>query len=71
MGEGTVNVKSYSSSEVLKILKKDGWITKEQRGSHIQLEHPIKSGKVTVPHPRKDLKAKTVQSIFKQAGLEI
>ncbi|HDN2383734.1 TPA: type II toxin-antitoxin system HicA family toxin, partial [Clostridioides difficile] len=28
-------------------------------------------GKVTVPHPKKDLPLRTVKSIFKQAGINI
>jgi predicted RNA binding protein YcfA (HicA-like mRNA interferase family) len=36
---------------------------------HYQFKHPIKKGKVTVPHPKKDLPIKTVTSIFKQADL--
>jgi len=59
----------YNSHEVLKIVKKDGWIIKHQVGSHIQLVHPVKKGKVTIPHPKKDLAPGTVKSIFKQAGL--
>ncbi|BAF59117.1 predicted periplasmic or secreted lipoprotein [Pelotomaculum thermopropionicum SI] len=62
-------VKTYSSTEILRILKKNGWTIKNQEGSHAQLTHPVKSGKVTVPHPRKDLDPKTVRSIFKQAGI--
>ena len=63
-------VTSYSSKEILQILSKDGWRLKRQRGSHIQFEHPIKKGKVMVPHPEKDLKPKTVSTILKQAGLK-
>lgn len=55
--------------ELLKILKKEGWEVKEQRGSHIQLVHKNKSGKVTVPNHNKDLKTGTLKSILKQAGL--
>lgn len=55
--------------ELLKILKKDGWEVKNQRGSHIQLEHGTKIGKVTVPNHNKDLKQGTLKSILKQAGL--
>jgi hypothetical protein len=32
-------------------------------------KHPLKPGKVTVPHPKKDLPLPTVRSILKQAGL--
>lgn len=62
-------MKSYSSREILKLLRDDGWVIKGQEGSHMQLTHPSKPGKVTVPHPKKGLPARTVQSIFKQAGL--
>jgi predicted RNA binding protein YcfA (HicA-like mRNA interferase family) len=44
---------------------------KRQVGSHVQLIHPVKPGKVTVPHPRKDLAAGTVKSIARQAGLRL
>jgi Predicted periplasmic or secreted lipoprotein len=63
-------LKSYSSREILKILNDDGWEIKSQEGSHIQLVHPTKPGKVTVPHPKKDLTERTAQSILKQAGLK-
>ena len=63
-------MKSYSSHEILKILREDGWVIREQTGSHVQLKHSTKKGKVTVPHPKKDLTARTIQSIFKQAELK-
>ncbi len=59
----------YTSHDVLRILKKDGWLIKHQVGSHIQLVHPVKKGKVTVPHPKKDLAPGTVKSIFTQTGI--
>lgn len=55
--------------ELLKILEKEGWEIKNQRGSHIQLVNKNKSGKVTVPNHNKDLKTGTLKSILKQAGL--
>ncbi len=58
-----------NSREIIKILERDGWIRHTQKGSHCQYKHPIKKGKVTVPHPKKDLPKKTVTSIFKQAGI--
>ena len=36
--------------EVLKLLRDDGWFFFEQNGSHIQLKHPTKKGRVTVPN---------------------
>ncbi|NRT32458.1 putative RNA binding protein YcfA (HicA-like mRNA interferase family) [Clostridium beijerinckii] len=55
--------------ELLKILEKEGWEIKNQRGSHIQLINKNKNGKVTVPNHNKDLKTGTLKSILKQAGL--
>jgi predicted RNase H-like HicB family nuclease len=37
-------------------------------GSHHHFKHPTKSGLVTIPHPKKDLQIKTVNSIFKQCS---
>ncbi|MDF1760486.1 MAG: type II toxin-antitoxin system HicA family toxin [Coxiellaceae bacterium] len=50
-------------------MKKDGWVKYHQKGSHCHYKHPTKPGRVTVPHPKKDLAIKTVQSIYKQAGI--
>ncbi|NCN05690.1 MAG: type II toxin-antitoxin system HicA family toxin [Spirochaetales bacterium] len=64
-------MKNWSSREILKALAADGWIVKHQIGSHMQLVHPTKPGKVTVPHPRKDLAPGTIKSIVRQAGLKL
>lgn len=60
---------TYSSKELLKLLFDDGWYEKAQKGSHVQLAHHSKKGKVTVPHPKKDVPQKTVRNILRQAGL--
>lgn len=60
---------TYASKELLKLLREDGWYVKSQRGSHVQLCHPTKNGKVTVPHPRRDIPQGTVKNILRQAGL--
>lgn len=60
---------TYASKELLKLLYADGWYEKAQKGSHVQLSHPIKCGKVTVPHPRKDVPEGTAKNILRQAGL--
>ena len=38
------------------------------KGSHYQFKHPKKKGKITVRHPKFDLPAGTLRSIFRQAG---
>ena len=55
------------SSEIIKRLENEGWILHNIRGSHRQYKHPEKKGRVTVPHPKKDLPIGTLRSIFKQA----
>ena len=56
--------------ELLKILRKDGWVEKEQKGSHMQLIHPVKKGKVTLPIHGGDIPKGTLNAIMKQAGLK-
>lgn len=62
-------MKSYSSREVLEILKKDGWYEVEYDGDPHQLKHPVKKGKVTITHPRKDIPEGTLKNISKQSGI--
>ena len=56
---------------VLNALYDDGWIEVARRGSHRQLKHPLKKGRVTVPGKLSDdLAPGTLNSILKQAGLK-
>jgi predicted RNA binding protein YcfA (HicA-like mRNA interferase family) len=56
--------------EVLELLADDGWEVVTTRGSHRQLKHRTKSGRVTVAgKPSDDLHPKTTASILRQAGL--
>lgn len=65
-------MKSYSSREIIKILMQDGWYEYgTATGSHHAFKHLVKKGKVIVPHPKKNLPVGTVNSIFKQAQIEI
>ncbi len=56
------------SRTVLKLLLADGWYRVNQVGSHIQLKHPEKPGRVTLVHPKRDIPLGTLRSIEKQAG---
>lgn len=62
-------MKSYSSREVIKMLKADGWYQVSVTGSHYQFKHPTKKGRTTVKHPDKDIPRKTLDSIENQSGL--
>ncbi|MCU6709336.1 type II toxin-antitoxin system HicA family toxin [Paenibacillus sp. J5C_2022] len=63
-------MRGKSSRYIIKLLEEHGWYLVHTKGSHKQFKHRTKKGRVTVPHPNKDLPAKTVESILKQAGLK-
>ncbi|MBL8274418.1 MAG: type II toxin-antitoxin system HicA family toxin [Burkholderiaceae bacterium] len=58
-------------ADVLRLLHEDGWLLVATRGSHRQLKHPTKPGRVTIPgKPSDDLAPGTLSSILKQAGVK-
>ncbi|EAQ34449.1 hypothetical protein NB311A_11927 [Nitrobacter sp. Nb-311A] len=59
------------STEIIAALKKDGWEQVARKGSHVQFKHPTKPGRVTVPHPKKDIPLGTLKSIEKQARIKL
>lgn len=61
---------AVNSRELISRIEADGWYLVRVNGSHHHFKHPTKAGQVTVPHPKKDLLAKTAASILKQAGLK-
>jgi len=59
------------SSELLRMMKKNGWYEVRQRGSHVIMQHPTKPGMIPVLfHASKEMKKGTLQSILKAAGIE-
>lgn len=60
-----------SSREVIRLLRDDGWFEVGQTGSHLHFKHPTKTGKVTVPHPKRDLPTSTLKSIEKQSRVKL
>ncbi|WP_128292453.1 type II toxin-antitoxin system HicA family toxin [Afifella aestuarii] len=59
------------SGTVLKLLKLDGWYEVTRRGSHLQMKHSEKAGRVTLPHPKRDIPLGTLKSIEKQSWLKL
>ena len=59
------------SADVIRLLKRDGWAEVAQKGSHVQFKHPTKLGRVTVPHPKRDIAIGTLRNIEKQSGLKL
>jgi predicted RNA binding protein YcfA (HicA-like mRNA interferase family) len=60
-----------NSKDIISALRADGWIQVAQKGSHVQFKHPVKTGRVTVPHPKRDIPMGTFRSIEKQANLKL
>ena len=60
-----------NSRDVIRALEADGWVQVAQKGSHVQFKHLSKPGRVTVPHPKRDLPAGTLRSIERQSGLRL
>lgn len=58
------------SGDLIKQLEGAGWKRVAVRGSHHQFKHPDQPGRLTVPHPKKDLPIGTLNAILKQAGLK-
>lgn len=61
-------MKSYSSRDVIKILKQHGWYLKRVVGDHYQYTDGHKLA--TIRHPVKDLGIKNIKSIENQTGIK-
>ncbi|MBQ6124727.1 MAG: type II toxin-antitoxin system HicA family toxin [Spirochaetales bacterium] len=62
-------MKSFSSSMVIRLLRKRGWYEVACVGDHHLFKHLSIPGRITIPHPKKNLPIGTVRAIFKQAGI--
>jgi predicted RNA binding protein YcfA (HicA-like mRNA interferase family) len=60
-----------NSREIIAALEKAGWVKIAQKGSHVQFKHPERLGRVTVPHPSRDIPIGTLRSIERQSGLKL
>ncbi|MDE5726957.1 MAG: type II toxin-antitoxin system HicA family toxin [Duncaniella sp.] len=64
-------MKVLKTSAVLKALLADGWRIVATQGSHRQLKHPNKPGKVTLNgKPSSDIYGSELASVEKQSGLK-
>jgi len=59
------------SRRIIRALERDGWLEVNQVGSHKQFKHPTKKGRVTIPHPKRDMPIGTLKSIEKQAQIKL
>ena len=61
-----------TASETFRTIQLDGWTVARQTGSHMQLRHPTKAGRATIPlHSRRTLAPRVLTSILAQAGLSV
>lgn len=65
-----MNKKSYSSTDIIKLLENAGFILDRVKGSHHIYFNPLNKKRAVVLHPKKDLPIGTARSILKQAGIE-
>ena len=63
--------RSFSSRRVIQALTAAGWVFVRAVGDHHQFKHPDRPGKVTVPHPVKDLPIGTLKSSERQSGVPL
>ena len=59
-----------NSREIIRRLEQDGWARVATKGDH-WFKHPTRPGRVTVPHPKRDLPTGTLRSIEKQSGVKL
>jgi predicted RNA binding protein YcfA (HicA-like mRNA interferase family) len=62
--------RTFSGKEVVKALRRTGYVVDHQRGSHIFLYNLEKSISLVVPL-HKELKKGTLHAILKRAGLSL
>ena len=61
---------TIKANDLIRILKKDGFIMVHQKGSHATFKHPSAQKRVTIPiHPGKDLKRGLLKGILNDLNL--
>lgn len=58
------------SSELVRLLLKDGWLIVRQKGSHLIMEHPVKKGQIVCPfHGSQEVGKGLEKKIKRDAGI--
>lgn len=58
-----------SGAQLINALRKSGWVSVRQRGSHVRLKHPNRAVSLVVPLHRA-LKRGTLAGILRDAGVD-
>ena len=61
--------KIATPQQIIRILKRRGFVHKRTRGSHYIFQHPTTKRRIIVPLHNKDLPKGTLNSIIKSTGL--
>ena len=70
-GESVYIYTPCEAREVIAALEAAGWREVARKGSYVQFKHPVLPGRVTVPHPQRDIPIGTLRSIERQSGLQL
>lgn len=58
-------------SELMRLLKSDGWFVVRQEGSHVMMRHSIKDGQLVVPnYDSKEVKKGLLAALLKMAEIK-
>jgi predicted RNA binding protein YcfA (HicA-like mRNA interferase family) len=60
-----------NSRKIISTLEAAGWLHVATKGDHWQFKHQTLPGRVTVPHPKRDIPIGTLRSIEKQSGIKL
>jgi len=61
---------SVSSLDLIRIVKKFGFVEQKQKGSHLHLKRKIDKKRITIPiHKNRDIPKGTLAAILKDAGI--
>lgn len=60
-----------NSGDIIRKIEALGWFKVGVTGSHHQFKHPAIPGRVTVPHPKKDVPIGTLRSIERQSQTKL
>ncbi len=67
-----VKLSSLTARQVIRALKRAGFVEDRQRGSHLILLHPKTKNRTVVPvHPGRTIKQPLLRGIVRDAGLTV
>jgi len=61
---------SLKPREIVRKLKKLGFIEHHQVGSHLTMKHPVTKQRAVIPMHLKDIKRGTLSSIIRESGID-